>query len=123
MSEEQTFTSACIFAPNLAHNFPTCVSANFSAQYRVALSLETGVIDRFILLTSLLSEGFLNKAKSSSVKSSDPSTSRFCGFLSHILIRFNLSLVAVGTYTGMPSTHLFLFFPLSFVLSHGQDRS
>ena len=117
------FTSACIFAPNLAHNFPTCVSANFSTQYRVALSLETGVIDRFILLTSLLNEGSLNKAKSSSVKSSDPSTSRFFGFLSHILIRFNLSLVATGTCTGMPSTHSFFFFPLSFVSSHGQDRS
>lgn len=95
MSDEQTLTSACTLVPNLAHNFPTGVSANLSAQYRVAFSFEMGVIERFGLSRGFVSTVFLNNSKSSSVKSSEPSMSRFDICLSHIFIRFNLSLLVV----------------------------
>ena len=123
MSDEQTLTSACIFVPNLAHNFPTTVSANLSSQYCVALPFDIKSTDRFCLLCSSLSKGFLNSSKSSSVKSSLPSMYRFTGSLSHIFILFAFALINPWRQSdGIPCTQSVVF-SLSLFSLQAQDRS
>lgn len=110
ISAEQTFTSACMFVPNLAHNFPRVVSASFSVQYRVAFSFETWSIDRFGRLWTSGWSRFLNNSKSCSVRSSEFVMSLLT-FLLHISILLNLSLLGPpGKKTGIPSSwHSFVF--------------
>ena len=108
MSAEQTLTSACTFIPNLAHSFPTFVSNNRSAQYRVALSFETtGVSSQRDLFDF---KGSISIFRSSGVKSSEPLMALICryfcffsGLLSHIFIRlYDFVVSDVNDTTGMP---------------------
>ena len=126
MSAEHTLTSACTFVPNLVHSFPTFVSNNRSAQYRVALSFETTTVSS--QRDSFVFKGSISSLKSSSVKLSESSMSfifwDFSGLLSHIFIRL---YVLVGSHvndvTGIPSIAHSVVRALSCVSSQAHDVS
>ena len=126
MSAEQTLTSACTFVPNLAHSFPTFVSNNRSAQYRVALSFETTTVSS--QRDSFVFKGSISSLKSSSVKLSESSMSFifwvFSGLLSHIFIRLYVPLgIGVNDTTGIPSIAHSVVRALSCVSSQAHDVS